>query len=606
MQQTIPTQSGLAGLSSLLSPNGGGTPQAGGLIFGQNGALSFQTFLLGTLEGRPEVTGDAPSGLSGFSLLSSNPLLQAQQALGETSDENADLWQQLRSNISSMFTPKSPQGSSEGTNSDISALTNTLDSIDNDILFLFNTPLAGNNANGVFNASSEASSSLHKTASSDSLLNTPLSSDLVQHLILQSQGIETATDLEAALNNIDLSKIGISTDIASMNLDDFKDLKKAAFADMTPFLTQTTTKDLGNGKIMKITHGPAFLSEDNNTSSNGAELMVMLVAPQDPQQIQQLNLAAGQNAQAQNTTSPALTGAASGQQLAANATAGQIQQPQAPKGSAASTQNGFGLEDGDSAPVSGSSDTSKPANVKPLIGQIIHMMGGHQQQSTVQASLLGSSALNPNGQGTAAQNMLVFENLFAPHGDPAEADFLETMSLDSGTPKADMQSAAFKASTLVNAKGAGYPHPATQNVAHQISAAVSKTPQGDRQINMQLDPPELGNVMIQIKFGKDNSVKAHLTVERPETLSLLQKDSASLEKALQEAGLDTSGDSLSFDLKQGGDGQNDNFFNKNNGGSGKDGDSAETEEVGPTDVIETQMSVFVDPETGQQRINMLV
>lgn len=67
---------------------------------------------------------------------------------------------------------------------------------------------------------------------------------------------------------------------------------------------------------------------------------------------------------------------------------------------------------------------------------------------------------------------------------------------------------------------------------------------------LQLDPADLGRMDIELKFGNDGSLKAHLTVERPETLAMLQKDSVQLERLLQQSGLNTDGQSLSFDLRQ--------------------------------------------------------
>ena len=67
---------------------------------------------------------------------------------------------------------------------------------------------------------------------------------------------------------------------------------------------------------------------------------------------------------------------------------------------------------------------------------------------------------------------------------------------------------------------------------------------------LQLDPADLGRMDIELKFGNDGSMKAHLTVERPETLAMLQKDSVQLERLLQQSGLNTDGQSLSFDLRQ--------------------------------------------------------
>lgn len=67
---------------------------------------------------------------------------------------------------------------------------------------------------------------------------------------------------------------------------------------------------------------------------------------------------------------------------------------------------------------------------------------------------------------------------------------------------------------------------------------------------LQLEPADLGRMDIELKFAQDGSMKAHLSVERPETLAMLQKDSAQLERLLQQSGLNTDGQSLSFDLRQ--------------------------------------------------------
>jgi len=69
-------------------------------------------------------------------------------------------------------------------------------------------------------------------------------------------------------------------------------------------------------------------------------------------------------------------------------------------------------------------------------------------------------------------------------------------------------------------------------------------------MTLQLDPVELGRMDIKMKFDKDGGIKAHLTVEKPETLALLQKDSYHLERTLQRSGLNIDDSSLSFDLRQ--------------------------------------------------------
>ena len=44
-------------------------------------------------------------------------------------------------------------------------------------------------------------------------------------------------------------------------------------------------------------------------------------------------------------------------------------------------------------------------------------------------------------------------------------------------------------------------------------------------------------------------ITAAISAERPETLEMLQRDSKALERALQDAGLRTNSDSLSFSLR---------------------------------------------------------
>lgn len=73
-----------------------------------------------------------------------------------------------------------------------------------------------------------------------------------------------------------------------------------------------------------------------------------------------------------------------------------------------------------------------------------------------------------------------------------------------------------------------------------------------------------------------------VTVERPETLELLQRDARGLERALQDAGLRTDSGSLNFNLR--GDGQQsaNNEFAPAPGGPDAD-DSGETGDGGDKD-----------------------
>ena len=93
------------------------------------------------------------------------------------------------------------------------------------------------------------------------------------------------------------------------------------------------------------------------------------------------------------------------------------------------------------------------------------------------------------------------------------------------------------------------PQELTKQVAVQIKKAIG---QGSDQIRIQLKPAELGRVDVKLEVTADGRAMAVVNVERPETLDLLQRDAAGLRQALQDAGLSTDSNSLSFNLRNAG------------------------------------------------------
>ncbi|WFT78644.1 flagellar hook-length control protein FliK [Methylobacterium sp. CB376] len=79
---------------------------------------------------------------------------------------------------------------------------------------------------------------------------------------------------------------------------------------------------------------------------------------------------------------------------------------------------------------------------------------------------------------------------------------------------------------------------------------------GMNQFEIRLDPAELGRIEVRLDLDRERgSVRAHLTVERPETLALLQRDAGSLQQALAQAGFSAADAVLSFSLQDGSGGQ---------------------------------------------------
>jgi flagellar hook-length control protein FliK len=99
----------------------------------------------------------------------------------------------------------------------------------------------------------------------------------------------------------------------------------------------------------------------------------------------------------------------------------------------------------------------------------------------------------------------------------------------------------------------------TNQVAVQIQKAFGDG--GDR-ISIQLKPAELGRVEVHLTVGKEGHVAAVVTADRADTLDLLQRDARILQNALQDAGLQADGNSLSFELKS-----QDQAFTPSSGGA---------------------------------------
>jgi flagellar hook-length control protein FliK len=130
---------------------------------------------------------------------------------------------------------------------------------------------------------------------------------------------------------------------------------------------------------------------------------------------------------------------------------------------------------------------------------------------------------------------------------PAEASG-PTSASPSGAGVAGLMQAAARISAMMPAQArpaASSPVPLDQVAVHIQRAATA----GQDRIRIRLHPAELGQIDVKLKLAGDGVVKAIVTVDRPETFELLQRDARGLEKALQDAGLKTDSGSLSFNLR---------------------------------------------------------
>jgi flagellar hook-length control protein FliK len=77
---------------------------------------------------------------------------------------------------------------------------------------------------------------------------------------------------------------------------------------------------------------------------------------------------------------------------------------------------------------------------------------------------------------------------------------------------------------------------------------VARAQEGSRRFEIRLDPPELGRIDVRLDVDQTGKVSSRLVVERAETLDFLRRDAHQLERALQNAGLNTEG-GLEFSLR---------------------------------------------------------
>src|SRR5580698_10062058 len=101
----------------------------------------------------------------------------------------------------------------------------------------------------------------------------------------------------------------------------------------------------------------------------------------------------------------------------------------------------------------------------------------------------------------------------------------------------------------------------TVPIAGLAVAIASRAQAGSSQFDIRLDPPELGRIDVRLGVDRDGQVTSHVTVDRADTLQLLQSQQPHLERALEQAGLKTADNGMQFTLR-------DQSFAGQNGGSG--------------------------------------
>jgi flagellar hook-length control protein FliK len=98
---------------------------------------------------------------------------------------------------------------------------------------------------------------------------------------------------------------------------------------------------------------------------------------------------------------------------------------------------------------------------------------------------------------------------------------------------------------------------AREPILDQVRVQI-RTAENRSDIKIQLQPEELGRLEIKMQVGADGKTGVTVTADNKNTLDLLQRDTRGLQQALADAGLKADSGSLSFNLRQGQQEQNQN------------------------------------------------
>lgn len=94
------------------------------------------------------------------------------------------------------------------------------------------------------------------------------------------------------------------------------------------------------------------------------------------------------------------------------------------------------------------------------------------------------------------------------------------------------------------------PQVTPQEIVDQIKVVITRAAKaGMDKVTIQLKPLELGRIDVKLEMSDDHKVRVTVTADNKETLALLQSDSHTLERTLNDAGLRTDSANLHFNLR---------------------------------------------------------
>jgi flagellar hook-length control protein FliK len=210
---------------------------------------------------------------------------------------------------------------------------------------------------------------------------------------------------------------------------------------------------------------------------------------------------------------------------------------------------------GDAATVSGSRAANPVPSATVLQGSDASFVPSVQSaddggKTNADAAKDGAKHLPADQTSIAANHSAAASSTSA---GTASAPLQVTPAIVSGQPPASPLQAAVQHTAMLPAEIRVAPHPDSELVSttDKLGLAIAaKSIDGVRQFDIRLDPPELGRVQVQLSVDDSGKAHANLVVDKPQTLELLQRDAANLNRTLTDAGLNLPNNGLNFTLRE--------------------------------------------------------
>ena len=173
-----------------------------------------------------------------------------------------------------------------------------------------------------------------------------------------------------------------------------------------------------------------------------------------------------------------------------------------------------------------------------------HVADGKTDQPTTEASKPDAAAVNADAAQPASEQHRAHRTEQAPPAASLDQAAPTNAPLPQPTHLQATNNVAV-AQQLAPQVAANPPVPLS-GVAVEIAQSAKA---GKTSFDIRLDPAELGRIDVRLEVDKHGNVTSHLTVEKPETLTMLRQDAPQLQRALEQAGLKTNDGGLQFSLR---------------------------------------------------------